>query len=457
MSMMAGREWRVRQASCTAIADLIQGRQPEQYSQYTDEIFTKAFKLLDDIKDSVRTAALKLCQTITNAVIRALETSDADTKRANAMLEKAIPFLLSDKGMESGVQEVQGFAIGALIQMIKKSPSKSLRNFVPLILEQFLNSLSSLEPQAVNYVHLNAEKYGMTSEDIDKMRLSSIRTSPMMEVIERHLIDALDEDSMKEFASRLENVLRSAVGLPTKVGCSRVLVLLSMKIMLFRPYADRFIQLLSRYVVDRNDTVSASYCTAIGYLMRLASDNRVLQTIEYVKGLYLAADDASQRVISGEILYSTSKLSNDRFMAFAASALPFVFVFKHDTDEHAREVFEKTWQDNVGGSRTVSLYVKEIIALVSEHLDSPLWTIKHTAALGIANAIISMDPELDLVTSERLWPVLEKALAGKTWDGKEVVLKAFVKFAGQAKKLWQEKKQLSDSMKVGCLTLHSIL
>ena len=135
-------------------------------------------------------------------------------------------------------------------------------------------------------------------------------------------------------------------------------------------------------------------------------------------------------------------------MAFAASALPFVFVFKHDTDEHAREVFEKTWQDNVGGTRAVSLYVKEIISLVSDNLESPRWATKHTAALGIASAITSLDPELDVATSDFLWPVLEKALAGKTWEGKEVVLKAFVKFAGQAKKLWQEKKQLSDSMRV---------
>jgi hypothetical protein len=34
-----------------------------------------------------------------------------------------------------------------------------------------------------NYVHLNADKYGLTGQEIDKMRLSSIRTSPMMEVI----------------------------------------------------------------------------------------------------------------------------------------------------------------------------------------------------------------------------------------------------------------------------------
>lgn len=447
-SIMMGREWRVRQASCAAIADLIQGRQPEKFASYMDEIFTKAFKLLDDIKESVRTAALKLCQTLTGSVIRTLETSDADTKRANAMLESTIPFLLSDKGMESGVQEVQGFAIGSLVQMIKKSPGGPLRPFVPLIMEQFLNCLSSLEPQAVNYVHLNADKYGLTGQDIDKMRLSTIRTSPMMEVIERYLIDMLDEVSMKQFAVKLESVLRSAVGLPTKVGCSRVLVLLSMKTVLFRPYADRFIQLLGKYVVDRNDTVSSSYCTSIGYLMRLASDDRILKTIEHAKSLYLAAEDATSRVISAEILQSASKLSNDRFMEFAASIMPFIFVSKYDLDAHVKEVFEKTWQDNVGGNRAVTLYIKEIIDLVTENLESPRWAIKHTAALGFANAIMALDKELDLPTSELLWPVLEKALAGKTWEGKETVLKAFVKFASQAKMLWSERPELSNSMKV---------
>ncbi|KAB8216124.1 proteasome stabiliser-domain-containing protein [Aspergillus novoparasiticus] len=446
-SMLAGREWRVRQASCAAIADLIQGRQPEKYFKYMEEIFLKAFRLVDDIKESVRAAALKLCQTITNAVIRTLETSDTETKRAGTMLAGTIPFLLSDKGMESDVQEVQGFAIGALIQIIKKSPGQPLRPFVPRVMEQFLNSLSSLEPQAVNYVHLNADKYGLTGQEIDKMRLSSIRTSPMMEVIERYLIDMLDETSMKEFAGSLESVLRSAVGLPTKVGCSRVLVLLSMRTVLFRPYADRFIQLLLKYVVDRNDTVSASYCTSIGYLMRLASDDLVLKTIEHAKSLYLTADDANQRIIAAEILHSTSKLSNDRFMAFAATALPFIFVSKYDTDEHVQEAFEKTWQENVGGNRAVSLYIKEITSLVSDNLDSPRWIVKHTAALGFANGIMALDSELDLATSEYLWPILEKALAGKTWDGKEVVVKAFTKFTSQAKTLWLEKPQIGDTMK----------
>jgi proteasome component ECM29 len=450
-SIMAGREWRVRQASCAAIADLLQGRAVEKYDKYMNEILTKAFKVLDDIKESVRAAALRLCQVITNMLIRTLETGDTTSKRATAMLGHIVPFLLSQDGMESSAEEVQSYAITTLIQIIKKSPSVLLRPFIPQVLEKFLSSLSSLEPQAVNYVHLNADKYGLTGQEIDKMRLSSIRMSPMMESIERYLLDGLDEPSMKEVAAKLEVVLRSAVGLPSKVGCSRVLVILSTKSLLFRPYADRFIQLLKKYVLDRNDTVSVSYSSSVGYLIRLASDDRVLEMIDYAKALYFNAEEAHHRVISGEILHSMSKLSSDRFTAFATAALPFVFVAKHDIDEQVREMFEKTWQDNVGGSRSVSLYLHEILAMISERLESPRWAIKHAASLAIADAVVSLDKTIDKTTGELVWPVLEKALGGKTWDGKETVLKAFVRYASSAKTTWQSREDIRAQMKVSPL------
>ncbi|KKZ64834.1 hypothetical protein EMCG_09282 [[Emmonsia] crescens] len=446
-SVMTGREWRVRQASCAAIADLIQGRPVEKYDKYLSDILTKAFKVLDDIKATVRQAALRLCQVLTNIVIRALESGDADSKRAKVMLNHIIPFLLSHEGMESAAEDVQGYAITTLTKIIKKSPGKTLRPFVPQILERFLASLSSLEPQAVNYIHLNADKYGLTGQDIDKMRLSAIRTSPMMEAIELYLLESLDDESMKEVANKLEDVLRSAIGLPSKVGVSRVLVILSSKTFLFRPHADRFVQLMRKYVLDRNDTISASYSSSIGYLMRLASDEQMLKTIEFSKSLYFGAEDTSHRVISGEILYSISKLANDRVAAFSAAFLPFIFVGMHDTEEQVKELFSKTWNDNVSGSRAVSLYLREILDIVSSHLDSPRWAIKHTSALAIAKAASSLDDNIDVGTAEHIWPIIEKAVAGKTWEGKETVLEGFIKFSRKSKALWAQRSDVRDQIK----------
>lgn len=448
-NILSGKEWRVRQACCAAIADLLQGRKVEKYDRYLNEILTKAFKVLDDIKESVRAAALRLCQTIINMLVQTLETGDTTSKRAQVMLGHVVPFLLGSGGMEASAQEVQAYAITTLIQIIKKCPNALLRPYIPQILEKFLASLSSLEPQAVNYIHLNADKYGLTGDEIDKMRLSSIRMSPMMETIERYLLDGLDEASMKDTASRLEGVLRTAVGLPSKVGCSRVLVHLSTRSYHFRPYADKFMQLLKKNVLDRNDTVSVSYSYALGYLMRLASDGRVVDTIEFAKGLYFDAEEPRRRVVSGEIIHFMAKLSSDRFAHFASAALPFVFVAKHDTDEQVRDPFEKTWQDHVGGPRAVSLYLSEILRIVSERLDSQSWAIKHTAAFAAAAVVNSLESSLNqTTTAESVWPVLEKALGGKTWEGKETVLDAFVKFTANAKSIWQHGGEIGEKMKV---------
>lgn len=447
-SILSGKEWRVRQASCAAIADLIQGQPIEKYDAYVGEILTKAFKVLDDIKGSVRKAALGLCQVLTKIVIHNLESGDSESKRAKTMLGHVVPFLLSREGIESSAEEVQGYAVSTLIKIIKKSPGPILRPFAPRILEAFLSSLSSLEPQAVNYVHLNADKYGTTKQDIDKMRLSSVRMSPMMEAIEMYMLDSVDETIMKELTAKLEDVLRASVDLPSKVGCSRVIVILCGKPILFRPYADRFARVLQKYVLDRNDTVSASYSMALGYLMRIVSDDQALKTIEFSKSLYFDAEDASHRHVSGEILHSTSKQANDRLASLATAILPFVFVAKHDTDKHVSEIFDNTWKDNVGGSLAVSLYLNEILEIVSGNLESPRWATKHTSALAVADAVSAFDSDMDLAKAELMWPVLEKAMAGKTWEGKEAVLEGFVKFTYNAKCLWRQKEDVAKQMKV---------
>ena len=65
-----GKEWRTRESCCSAIADLVQSSRFEKYEKYLTEIWTVAFKVLDDIKGSVRKSAEKLCQEIGRASCR---------------------------------------------------------------------------------------------------------------------------------------------------------------------------------------------------------------------------------------------------------------------------------------------------------------------------------------------------------------------------------------------------
>ncbi|MCJ1471847.1 proteasome component M29 [Lambiella insularis] len=425
-----GKEWRVRQASCAAIADLVQGRPLAKYEKYLSRIWTLAFKVCDDIKDSVRQAAMALARVLTAVLTRSLEAGNSSSTTAGTMLKEVLPFLLSPSGLESSAQEVQAFALKTLLQIIKSSSEDVLRPFLPELVGRLLALLSSLEPQEINYFHLNADKYGMTAQQIDDVRLSSVRSSPMMEAIERCL-DMLDDTSMKHLQPSLEQALRTTIGLPSRVGVSRVLVSLSTRHnFVFKPYADYFLKLLRKQVLDRNDTISTSFAAASGYVARVASDDEILMLFDYCKKLYFdSGEDDRYRTITAEIVSATARYATDKFASLANDILPFVFIAKHDPNNRAKELFENTWNENVGGSRAVSLYLKEILAVASPHLNSPRWSIKHTAAFAIADVVKSLGSEVSTSNAQLIWPSLEKAIGGKTWDGKESVLEAFVAFA----------------------------
>ena len=432
LKSIVGREWRVREASCAAISDLIQGRDVQKYETYLEEIWSLAFRVgLDDIKETVRLAGMTLIRTLVTLLIRNLEVGDGESRRAQTMLSHAMPFLLQQL-QKGATPEIAQYSVVTLTKIIKKAPNKSLRPYVPRLVESFIVSLTFLEPEIVNYIHLNASKYGLTSEKIDRARLSSTGRSPIMEALERCL-DSLDDESFEPTMRALENAMKASIGLPSKAGASQLINSLCMRHSLFfRPHADRFARLVRRQVLDRNETVSISYSMSLAYLMRLVSDKEVEETIVHAQRLYFEADELSHRAVAGEILQSISKLANDRFMHFATGFLPFAYFGRHDSDEQVRELFEKTWKENVGGSRAVSLYQTEITTIAGKHIESPKWVVKHAAARTIADLIKTFDGSFDQKQTDAVWPVLEKALAGKTWEGKEEIVEALPIFASKS-------------------------
>ncbi|OQO09014.1 hypothetical protein B0A48_05905 [Cryoendolithus antarcticus] len=455
LTNVLGKEWRTRQASCAAIADLVQGRVLEKYEPYLERIWTCCFKVLDDIKESVRAAAALLARTLTGILTRSLEADHSSTKTASAMLKHVLPFLLSPSGMESSAQDVQLFAVVILLEIVKKANGQTLRPFIPELVERLIGLLSSLENEAVNYIHLNADKYNLTEEKIDNMRLSNVRGSPIMESIERCL-DLLDDETMIVLRPRLENAMRTVVGLPSKVGASRVLVSLSTRRMpVFKPVADDFLKLLEKLVIDRNETVSSSYAVAAGYVARGTSDKAILRLVTFAKKMYFESDGDREAVTprksvtAGELMFALAKHSSDRFNNLASSILPFIFVAKHDSNKTVKEQFHNTWEEAVAGSRAVLLYLHEILTLADTHLDSAQWVLKQTAARTVADAVMSIaasDNGISPDTAKVLWPSLEKALGGKTWEGKEVVLGAFVKFVQTAKTWYLKEATVADAI-----------
>ena len=447
LKSLLGKEWRVREASCAAIASLIQDRDVEKYERYLDDIWTAAFKVVDDIKETVRVAALALCRTLVNLLIRNLEVGDGMSRRAGIMLDHAFDFLLKQFSA-GGSQEVQMYAVSSLLEIVNKCPLKALRKYAPSLLENLIISLSSLEHESVNYLHLNADKYGLTADKLDGMRVTGVNASPVTQSIERCL-EALDateetEDSTKyiqEAMKKLESAFRESIGLPSRVGLSRVFVTLVVRHrLMFQPYVDRFVRLIRKNVVDRNTTISISFATALAYLMRIASEQQVRETAKYLQGLYFDSDQSSNRALAGEVVQAFSKVANDVFMRFATDLVPLVWVGRSDTDTEIQSRFVATWQDNLGGSRSIILYLQEIIQLINTNIKSARWSTRHACCLAVAELIESLDANEQLSQTQAglIWPVLQEALAGKTWDGKQKVITAFSQFVRKAKCLWDD-------------------
>src|SRR5271154_2229867 len=143
-------------------------------------------------------------------------------------------------------------------------------------------------------------------------------------------------------------------------------------------------------------------------------------------------EDEQQRIMSGIAVEAISRNASGAFTAIAASILPFVFLAKHDPVESIREPFMETWSENTGGAGAIKLYIREIMTLIAGHLEDPQWRVKQVSGLTLADACeaigVDIKDHLGLVM-----PLLLKGVGGRTWKGKEAVLKALVVVAENAK------------------------
>lgn len=435
-----GREWRMREASCGAIADLVQGRPFAKYEKYYTGIWKVALRLMDDVKGSVRAAALKLCIGLSNGLLRLLEESSTGTS-VQAMLKEVIPFLLSSQGVDNSVEDVKLFSTLTLINIAKKG-GRNLRPFMSEMIPQLLGLLSTIEPEQIGFYYQRVGEGGR--ELIDKRRAAMVSQSPISEAIE-NCLRFVDDETLVELAPTLEATIKSALGMPTKIGCGRMLItLFSTHINAMKPLAARFLQLMEKQTLDINDEVSKSYARATAYIIRAAPADAKEKFCLKCIDLYFGAEDERRRQKMADVVVALAKTSPDQFTSVASLLLPFAYFASNDVDQYTRTAFGVAWDQHAGGSRTVAWHLSEIVTLVVRGLDAPRWSLQHTACFTIATAVEALagsteaTGQISEANLKVVWPVFERALALKTFDGKERLLGAFPAFVDKGEALWKD-------------------
>ncbi|ORZ22637.1 armadillo-type protein [Absidia repens] len=273
---LGNRQWRVREASCAAVTDLVQGRQLAQIEPHLESLWQMCFRALDDIKGSVRQAATQTCKQLTKLTVHYCDPSVVSTQDGAKVMDIVMPFLLH-KGIVSDAEDVRKFSLDAVLRVCK----------------------TALEPQTMNYLSFHVDQYNISQEQLDNARLNGAKNSPMMEGIE-HCVGQIDEEVMAALAPRVMHIVKRGTGLPTKAGCARFIVTLCMnRRAVFEPYADNFLKTLSGAIRSKNPVIRKTFATATGYVCQLASYDRLASLVKHLKKLYIEEEDAWENLTSG--------------------------------------------------------------------------------------------------------------------------------------------------------------
>lgn len=411
------REWRVREASTRGLTSLIETLEWRHLEPLAVELWQVAFRMLDDIKDSVRKAGLDLTKALASVLTRRLQ---AHSESNSNLLATLIPFLTGPRGLQSESEDVRVFAMETL-NKIAKSDSDDFKPFKLKFIKDFTLLLSTIEPQAMNYLALNAANYGVTASTIDESRMRGLSRSPIMETLES-LVDRLDDAELKEYLTELPKTIKSSVGLPSKLASARLVI--SVCLRFFRDIDPTpVLRACASQFQDRNDLVAQTFAAAAGYVCRLTPLAEVVKYLELLTTSYFSEEATDrERLIIAVAVNAISKHASDVFANTAALGLPLAFVGTNDPDENVSKVFEEAWASNTGGQGSIELYSKETIELSAPRLSSTLWHIREAAAKSIGRTA-----EFLKEPNENLLKTLLEAMAGRSWPGKEFVFKALVK------------------------------
>ncbi|GEQ71220.1 hypothetical protein JCM33374_g4901 [Metschnikowia sp. JCM 33374] len=410
-----------------ALNNLLQTQPLEKYESKLEDVWNMSFRSMDDIKESVRKEGQTLSKTLARILIRSadLNTGKVSASKATEVLDHLIPLFIGTKGLLSDVEDVRSFALETILKLCDIG-GKAIKQHVPTLLSNFIELMSTLEPEVINYLVLNADKYNLDSNDVDAKRLQSLGHSPMMDAIEK-LMNQIDEPMMPEILRQLKSSVKKSVGLPSKVCGSRVIVnLISKQSAIAGNYGDAFLNLCVSQLKDRNVTVSQSYAVAAGHCCKIASVNALVEYSKKLEKMYIEGEDAKTRKLAAIASEAVSRYSTaDKFDLVASAFLPMAFIGKHDGDKEVSAAFDKEWVEYSSGNNAIKLYFKEIFVICEENIRSNDYNVRQTMARTIVDVCQSIE-RLSVQDVAPLFTMVLEACKGKSWEGKELVFEALI-------------------------------
>jgi proteasome component ECM29 len=433
---VGSRLWRVREASCLALADLMSGKRFEQVEKHLVEVYRMSLRAMDDVKETVRNAGTMLNRAISTLCIRLCDSQQSGEVIAGKTLGLLLPFLL-EEGISQTAAEVRVASIQQMVKLVKGA-GPSLRPYIPDIAVVLIESLSSLEPMMNTYVQQHAERMdSAVAEKFERARLSAARNTPLTETLEMCL-RVIDEEGADATLPRLIPIVRTGVGLPTRCGVAKFVSTLAgshATRQAVKKHSVKLLKSLATGLEDRSSVVRHAMASAAAKVFAVAKEQGRDEYVAHLTDMFEArgADDAGVRACVALAFKELMSAASDHMKDYNPAVLPLAFMARNDVDEAARECWEQVWSEGAGSTAAgVRVLMGELAALIPKRLESASWEARRTTAVSCreyAEALgSSVAPHFN-----GLLAALESCVKGKVWDGKEEVLLAISALAVAAK------------------------
>lgn len=219
-SNMLNPSWREREAACIALDAILLNKQWFVMKSHMGGLISKGLKVMDDLRESTRKVATNLMKMFFQNILRASNPTESDAETCQTTISMILPILL-EKGIVAASVEARGFSLGMLLKLIEQASHMMVPWLIKLI-DVFLESISALEPQMLNYIQFHTQSLQMGGEDWEKARLQLSNHTPMHQGL-RSCLNLANIDQIPLVCNVAFFHLQSGVGLATRVAAADTL------------------------------------------------------------------------------------------------------------------------------------------------------------------------------------------------------------------------------------------
>ncbi|XP_015601340.2 proteasome adapter and scaffold protein ECM29 [Cephus cinctus] len=444
---LTNNQWRVRISCCLALAELLRSNAPIELAECAPELWKQLFRVMDDVHEGTRTAATNTTKVLSKVCIRQCDVSYG--KSGEHILQAILPVLL-DIGIIHTVNTIRAVSLQTVSQLVTTAGSllkPSLVNLIPAL----LTATGELENPKLMYWSAAFGAMSDVQEVIDTERSSAVKSHYTTETMTK-CIPYIDGTTLKDLMPKVIELIKSSIGLGTKVACSHFLVLLSSHLKLeLQPYTGKILAALVNGLTDRNVAIRKNNAVTIGHIVGSAKESSLEKLFNMLNTWYMEREDDSIRLAIGQTLQSINNHNQEILKNYSDIVIPLTFYAMHAEKtpgtENTVELWTNLWGEIAPGTETgIRQNLSVITNILNTCLESASWTTKAQAANAVSTVATKLGADIDEDARNSLLKILTNGLQGRTWNGKERLLNALATLACNSKEALGKDPKLSEAI-----------